>query len=142
MIRKFRTEDIDNIMQIWLDTNIKTHNFIQKQYWTDHYARVKNLLPRAEIYVYETNNTKQATGFIGLTDNYIEGIFVREAIQSKGIGKELLDYVKEIRSSLYLNVYQKNTRAILFYLRERFEIQSESIDESTNEKEFIMTWSK
>lgn len=66
MIRKFRTEDIDNIMQIWLDTNIKTHNFIQKQYWTDHYARVKNLLPRAEIYVYETNNTKQATGFIGL----------------------------------------------------------------------------
>lgn len=76
------------------------------------------------------------------TDNYIEGIFVREAIQSKGIGKELLDYVKEIRSSLYLNVYQKNTRAILFYLRERFEIQSESIDESTNEKEFIMTWSK
>lgn len=67
---------------------------------------------------------------------------MREAIQSKGIGKELLDYVKEIRSSLYLNVYQKNTRAILFYLRERFEIQSESIDESTNEKEFIMTWSK
>lgn len=129
-------------MQIWLDTNIKTHNFIQKEYWTDHYARVKNLLPRAEIYVYETNNTGQATGFIGLTDNYIEGIFVREAIQSKGIGKELLDYVKEIRSSLYLNVYQKNTRAILFYLRERFEIQSESIDESTNEKEFIMTWSK
>ena len=48
-------------------------------------------------------------GFIGLTGNYIEGIFVREVIQSKGIGKQLLNYAKGIKSSLRLSVYQKNT---------------------------------
>lgn len=35
-----------------------------------------------------------------------------------------------------------DTRAIAFYQREQFVIRSESIDNSTNEKEFIMTWSK
>lgn len=142
MIRPFQENDLFAVMQIWLDANIKAHSFIPQKYWTDNYAVVKDILPQAEIYVYEDDNTSQIGGFIGLTDNYIEGIFVREAIQSKGIGKQLLNYAKEIKSSLRLNVYQKNTRAITFYQREQFVIRSEIIDDSTNEKEFIMTWSK
>lgn len=142
MIRNLKENDLFVVMQIWLDTNIIAHRFIPKKYWIDNYAMVKDTLPQAEIYVYEDDNTSQIGSFIGLTDNYIEGIFVREAIQSKGIGKQLLNYAKEIKSSLRLNVYQKNTRAITFYQREQFVIRSEIIDDSTNEKEFIMTWSK
>ena len=140
VIRTFRENDLIDIMQIWLDTNRKAHNFISKEYWIDNYAAVKDLLPQAEIYVYEDAN--QIEGFIGLTDNDIEGIFVREAAQSRGIGKQLLNYVKKIKSSMRLSVYQKNTRAVIFYQREQFVIQSENIDENTNEKEFIMVWSK
>lgn len=142
MIRTFRKNDLFVVMQIWLETNIKAHNFIPKDYWTDNYAIVKDLLPQAEIYVYEDDDTNQIDGFIGLTDNYIQGIFVREALQSRGIGKQLLDYVKKIKSNMSLSVYRKNTRAISFYRRERFVVRSENIDGSTNEKEFIMTWSK
>lgn len=129
-------------MSIWLDTNIKAHNFISKEYWIDNYEMVKNILPQAEIYVYEDDNTNQIEGFIGLSDDYIEGIFVKEAARSRGIGKQLLIYVRESKPTLSLKVYQKNIRAINFYQRERFLIQSESIDDSTNEKEFIMTWRK
>lgn len=89
VIRTFRENDLIDIMQIWLDTNRKAHNFISKEYWIDNYAAVKDLLPQAEIYVYEDAN--QIEGFIGLTDNDIEGIFVREAAQSRGIGKQLLN---------------------------------------------------
>ena len=142
MIRPFRENDLFAVMQIWLDANIKAHSFIQKDYWADNYAMVKDILPKAEIYVYEDSDTNQIDGFIGLTENYIEGIFVREDMRSRGIGKQLLDYVKEIKSSMRLSVYQKNTRAIAFYQREQFVIRSESIDDSTNEKEFLMTWSK
>ncbi len=142
MIRPFRENDLFAVMQIWLETNIKAHSFIPKDYWTDNYAMVKNILPQAEIYVYEDDDTNQIDGFIGLTDNYIEGIFVRESIQSRGIGKQLLNYAKQIKSFMRLSVYQKNTRAITFYQREQFVICSENIDDSTNEKEFIMIWSK
>ena len=142
MIRTFSENDLFAVMQIWLDANIKAHSFIPKDYWTDNYAMVKDILPQAEIYVYEDSDTNQINGFIGLTDNYIEGIFIREALQSRGIGKQLLNYVKKIKSIMSLSVYQKNTRAITFYQREQFVIRSENIDDSTNEKEFIMTWSK
>ncbi|MDO4322654.1 MAG: N-acetyltransferase [Lachnospiraceae bacterium] len=142
MIRTFRENDLTAVMQIWLDTNIKAHRFIQEEYWTANYAAVKEMLPQAEVYVYEDDATHQIAGFIGLTNNYIAGIFIEEAARSKGIGKQLLSYVKEIKPVLRLNVYQKNVRAVAFYLREQFIIQSENLDESTNEKEFVMNWSK
>ena len=44
-------------------------------------------------------------------------------MQSQGIGKILLNYAKDKRNKLHLNVYQKNARAISFYKREGFEIQ-------------------
>lgn len=142
MIRTFRENDLAAVMKIWLDTNIKVHSFIPKAYWTDNYAAVKEMLPQAEVYVYEDNDTHQIVGFIGLTNNYIAGIFVKEAAQSKGIGKQLLNYVKEIKTFISLSVYQKNERAVSFYQREHFIIQSENIDDCTDEKEFIMNWSK
>lgn len=47
---------------------------------------VREMLPLAEIYVYEDDYTKQIDGFIGLNNDYIEGLFVKETMQSKGIG--------------------------------------------------------
>lgn len=140
MIREFRENDLDIIMQIWVDTNIQTHNFIPKEYWINNYGMVKEMLPQAEVYAYENDETNQIDGFIGLTDNYIAGIFVRNGAQSKGIGKQLLDYVKCIKPRLRLSVYEKNTRAIYFYQREKFMVQSETVDENTNEKELVMSW--
>ena len=97
MIREFRENDLDIIMQIWVETNIQAHNFIPKEYWINNYDMVKNMLPQAEVYVYEDDKTNQIDGFIGLADDYIAGIFVRNGVQSKGIGKQLLDYVKCIK---------------------------------------------
>lgn len=142
MIRRFREKDLTSIMQIWIDTNVKSHSFIPKEYWTDRYTMVEGILPQAEIYVYEHDGSHQIDGFIGLTGNYIAGIFVKEAAQSKGIGKQLLDYVKKIKPTLSLSVYQKNIRAVQFYQREQFIIQSEHIQFDTNEKELMMAWDK
>lgn len=142
MIRAFEENDLTVIMQIWLDTNIKAHYFIPKEYWTDNYEMVRSVLPQAEIYVYENDVTKQIDGFIGLSNEYIEGIFVREDVQSKGIGKQLLEYAKCVKSNMSLCVYQENTHAIQFYQREQFVIQSENIDDNTNQKEYVMIWKK
>ena len=142
MIREYRKNDLVTIMQIWLDTNIQTHNFISEKYWIDNYELVKEMLPQAEIYLYEDDISNRIEGFIGLINNYIAGIFVRDGVQSKGIGKQLLDYVKSFKSNLNLSVYQKNERAIRFYQREHFVIQSENVDKNINENEFIMSWSQ
>lgn len=138
MIRELRKVDINKVAEIWLDTNIKTHYFISAQYWKSNFELVKELLLQATVYVYE--DKQEIQGFIGLSNEYIEGIFVSAEMQSQGIGKILLNYVKGKRNKLILNVYQKNTRAISFYQREGFEVQYSGLDEATGEKDYVMTW--
>ena len=138
MIRTLQNADINRVADIWLDTNLKAHSFISAQYWESNYELVKEMLSQAEVYVYEDGQKIQ--GFIGLNDEYIEGIFVSEKMQSQGIGKLLLNYIKDKKDALRLNVYQKNTRAIHFYQREGFEIQCEGLDEVTGEKDYVMIW--
>lgn len=142
MIRKMEEKDIPDVLQIWLETNIRAHNFIEKEYWTGSYEMVKQILPEAEVYVYEDEKNGQIVGFIGINNQYVEGLFVKESAQSRGIGKQLLDYAKSRKTELRLGVYQKNVRAMRFYLRENFLIQAEEMDEDTNEKEYIMGWGK
>ena len=112
MIREFQRDDINKVADIWLGTNIKAHNFIPAEYWKGNFKSVKEALSQAEIYVYEYDTEIQ--GFIGLNDEYVEGIFVSGEMQSQGIGKILLNYAKDKRNKLFLNVYQKNARAISF----------------------------
>ena len=138
MIRELRKVDINKVAEIWLDTNIKTHYFISAQYWKSNFELVKELLLQATVYVYE--DKQEIQGFIGLSNEYIEGIFVSAEMQSQGIGKILLNYVKGKRNKLILNVYQKNTRAISFYQREGFEIQYRGKDEATGENDYVMVW--
>ena len=140
MIRKLQKSDIDRVAEIWLDTNLKAHDFISEQYWRGNFDMVKEMFPQAEVYVYESDGKVQ--GFIGLDGEYIEGIFVFDKMQSRGIGKALLDYAKSRRSELRLNVYQKNTRAIRFYQREGFSVRSEGLDEAVGEKDYLMMWKK
>ncbi len=142
MIRKMKEKDISDVLQIWLETNIKAHSFIDKEYWTGNYEMVKQILPKAEVYVYEAEKNGQIAGFIGINDQYVEGLFVKESVQSNGTGKRLLDHAKDRKTELRLGVYQKNVRAVRFYLRENFLIQAEETDEDTDEKAYIMRWGK
>ncbi len=136
MIRDFRPEDIDNIMCLWLDTNIIAHDYIDSGYWRANFEAVKKMIPKATVFVYEQDGDIRA--FIGLMQSFIAGIFVSNNFQSKGIGKLLLDHAKDKHGELSLNVYKKNSRAIRFYSREGFTISSEQTDENTGETELIM----
>lgn len=140
MIRKFKMNDLDAVMQIWLTANMQTHYFIKNSYWQENYEMVRKILPSATIFVYEEENS--IIGFIGLMDSMIAGLFIRENFQSKGIGKALLDYVKENYCELMLQVYKKNVRALKFYERENFVVMKEQMDINVMESELIMNWKK
>lgn len=138
MIRKFNSQDLAVVMQIWLKTNIETHSFIPAAYWKNNFEEVKAALLHAEIYVAEVDD--QIVGFIGLNQTIIEGIFVKKGMRSHGIGKQLLDYVKKIKPELQLEVYKENPRAIKFYEREQFIKIAEKVDELTDAKYYEMRW--
>ncbi len=141
MVRSFQETDLDQVLKIWLDTNQQAHGFIPASYWKEHLAAVQELLPQAEVYVWE-GAEKEIQGFVGLQGDQIEGIFVQNSSQSAGIGKKLIDYIKNTKNQLSLHVYQRNTRAVGFYQREHFCIQYENVDGQTGEKEYVMVWNR
>ena len=140
MIRLFNLDDLDNIMKIWLDSNLEVHNYIDKNYFISNYEYAKEEMKKSNIFVYEED--RKIYGFIGIADRFIQGIFVSKDSRSKGIGKKLIDYCKEKFDTLTLSVYKKNERAIVFYKRQGFQIQSKSVDSQTKEIEYVMIWKR
>ena len=49
MIRKLNEADIDKVMDIWMKSTIKAHDFISKEYWQNNYNTVK------EVYIHVRN---------------------------------------------------------------------------------------
>lgn len=135
MIREYKKMDLDKIMQLWLEGNIQAHNFIDPEFFKQNYEFVKMLIPMSTIYVQDLNGVK---GFIGLTENYISGLFVDEEFRRQGTGKALVNKAKQRYNELLVHVYKQNSTAINFYLSQNFEIVSESINEETNEPELLM----
>ena len=95
MIRKFREEDTVKVMTLWTKGNFKAHPFIEKDYWLENFNKVKNeYLQNSETYVYTEN--EEIKGFISILEKgYIGALFVKNECQKEGIGKRLLNYVKE-----------------------------------------------
>ncbi len=142
MIRKFREEDTVKVMTIWTKGNFEAHSFIEKDYWLLNFNKVKDeYLKKAETYVYVEND--EIKGFISLLDNsFIGALFVRKEYRRQGIGKKLINFVKDKYDKLELNVYEKNISAMLFYASLGFVNKKIQIDEDTNEKEYVMEWKK
>ena len=139
MIKEFKTEYLDELMEIWLETNINAHNFIEKEYWINNFDLVKKMLPNAEIYIFQENNVIK--GFIGIIEEeYIAGLFVKREYQREGIGHKLIEYSKSKYKELSLNVYAKNENALNFYYKNNFKALGSKINEETNELEYTMVY--
>lgn len=141
MIKNLSMNKLEEVMRIWLETNIDAHDFIDKKYWIQNYDLVKELLKEADVYIFEENNIIK--GFVGIVENnYIGGIFVKKNYQREGIGKNLIDFCKNKYSYLTLHVFKKNHKAINFYNKNDFMILDELINEDTKESEYLMTFRK
>lgn len=138
MITKFKPEQLDCIMDIWLQSNLEAHDFIDADYWTGNFEMVKEMLPQSELYVYSLE--ENPVGFIGMQENYIAGIFILKEFRSHGIGTQLLDYAKSIKDELELDVYQKNIPAFKFYKKHGFTTIKTSVTDG--ETEYLMRWQK
>ncbi len=138
VIRRMEARDLEAVASIWLASNLEAHSFIPAEYWRGNYETVKAALAQAEMYVYE--DAAGVLGFVGLSGDYVEGIFVASHARSHGIGRQLLDHVKATHRCLELNVYAKNRRAVEFYQREGFELKGSGVDPHTREEDFLFFW--
>lgn len=142
MIKGLENFEVEEVMDIWLKTNIEAHNFIRKQYWVDNFNVVKEqYIPNSTTYIYKEDDIIK--GFISIVDEFFVGaLFVLEDYQEKGIGKKLLNYCKKIYNSLELAVYSENNSAFKFYKSCNFRIKNKQVNEDSGFEEYIMIWEK
>ncbi len=140
MIREYKRTDLDAIMAIWLDSNIKAHDFIPASYWARNLALVRTrYIPASTTFVYEQDD--EILGFISLLDDsFIGALFVAASHQGQGVGSALIKQAQSRCDSLSLNVDAKNKKAVAFYDRWGFGIEETRVDEATREEEYVMSW--
>ena len=131
---------LDSLLAIWLEGNLQAHSFISKNYWLDNQVGVREGLAQARIFVKETDG--KAVGFLGLVEEAIAGLFVKEQFQKQGIGEALIQRVKDEKKILALTVYENNQAALLFYERQGFRRVRSQIDPETQQREWLMRWTR
>ena len=133
MIRLAERQDLDRIMEIWLEGNLQAHDFVDPAYWTGYFQEVREAIAQADVWVWDENGRGEA--FAGMVEHYLAGLFVSGAQRGKGIGGLLLEHIKEQRFPLTLHVYSRNAGAVQFYERHGFGTVSEYIDPETGQPE-------
>ncbi|RXJ86386.1 N-acetyltransferase [Arcobacter sp. CECT 8985] len=141
MIRKANKQDINKIVDIWLEASIIAHNFISSSFWESQVQNMKDIyIPNSLTYVIEKDS--EIVGFYSLYKTTLAAIFIKSQYQSKGLGKKLIDDAKSKNDTLFLTVYKKNKKACNFYLSNGFNIIKEQIDSNTNQEELEMKFEK
>ena len=138
MIRKLNEADIDKVMDIWMKSTIKAHDFISEEYWQNNYNTVKEVyIPMSETFVYK--DVQGIKGFISVINNeFIGALFVDIDFQGNGIGKQLIDYAVSKYGKLKLAVYKENKKSVEFYINRGFKIIEEQINDDSKNVEYIM----
>ncbi|MEG2110470.1 MAG: N-acetyltransferase [Clostridium sp.] len=138
MIRKLKNEDINKVMDIWEESTIKAHDFIDKDYWKNNYDTVKNVyIPISDTFVYDDG--ENIKGFISIIDDeFIGALFIDVKYQGLGIGSKLINYTTSKYGKLNLAVYKENEKAVKFYTHKGFKIIKEQKNEDSGFEEYIM----
>ena len=139
-IRGYRNEDLKKIEEIWQKGNKEAHAFVSEEFFLGHLPMLRELMPKVTVLVSEEEDT--VTGFLGMEDGFILGLFVDPVKQGQGIGRKLLQEAKRKTDVLTLKAFVKNERAVAFYIREGFTAAGTEVDETTGEEEVTFVWNK
>ena len=136
--------ETEQLMRIWRQSDRGAQSFLPESYFNQKAQSVLDTLKEGDVYVVdgEAGGEDSVLGFIGLREDRIAGFFVDQRLQSQGLGKRLLDFVKARNDTLRLQVFQKNRGAVRFYTREGFTVVSESTDPATGEVKLEMQWTR
>ena len=121
MIRKHSPEDLEAIMNIWLESSSLAHPFLDSSFVEKVNQHMRTMyIPNSETWVYEEGNT--IVGFISMIGNEIGGLFVLPNHHSKGIGTQLVNFIKGFHKELEVEVFEKNVIGRAFYDKYGFKL--------------------
>jgi putative acetyltransferase len=133
MIRKREKKHNNGIINVWYEASSLAHPFLEADFVEKAKKDLRDIyIPNTETWVYEDNNA--VIGFISMLGNEIGGLFVLPNNHFKGIGTQLVNFIRESHSELDVEVFEKNAIGRAFYEKYGFvQINKYYHAESKNE---------
>ena len=129
-----RTEKLINqLLEVWENSVKATHTFLSNE----EIEKIKEYVPQALIgishLIIETDENGNPIAFMGIEENKLEMLFIKNSERGKGIGKQLLNYGIETYGVNDLAVNEDNPQAKGFYEYMRFKVyQRNELDDQGN----------
>jgi len=122
MINSASQRDYPAIIELWELSVRASHLFLPE----DYLQRIKKLLPSileaVKLFVHLDKDQKTITGFLGVSDEKIEMLFIHPDKRGQGIGTLLNKFAMEQLHTYKVDVNEQNEQAVGFYKRIGYEV--------------------
>lgn len=141
MIREFKDSDIEDLLDVWYDSSSLAHPFLETDFMEQEMVNVRDVyIPVTKTWVNLSDGILD--GFISMIGNEVGAIFVSPEKHGRGIGKNLMDHVRELHDELEVEVFKDNKIGRAFYDKYGFKIIKEHLHEETGDRLLRMKFKK
>ncbi|MGY3735137.1 GNAT family N-acetyltransferase [Lactococcus taiwanensis] len=132
-IKTLTTDLIERLLIIWESSVRATHDFLSDEEINNIKKCVPDALKNIEHLIILEDTSKQPLGFMGISNQTLEMLFIADKNRGKGLGKQLLSYGIEHYAVQKLTVNEQNPLARGFYEHMGFQTYKRSeFDEQGN----------
>src|SRR5699024_12355492 len=108
MIRAYKENDIDILIDIWYKSSLQAHDFVYSGYWESQIEEMKEkYIPMLETHVI-TSETK-IIGYISMVEGYLAALFLDVAYQNNETGKEKWNFEKRQKKKIKNKFNKQNS---------------------------------
>ena len=128
--RQIELADFERVFDIWHSSVLATHDFLSDADRAEIATQVKDLyIPNTPLILGVLESV--IVGFMGMTDNHIDALFIDPKHLGQGIGKAFIQYARTItKGSLSVDVNEQNEGARRFYEKMGFAVTSRTETDS------------
>lgn len=124
MIRKIKKTDYPTLVKIWESAVLNTHDFLKVEDFNYYKENIPNYFEHVKLFGYEVDGT--LVGFMGISNENLEMLFIDHNSRGKGIGKKLTTHGIDHLKISKVDVNEQNLQAVGFYKHIGFQILKRS----------------
>jgi putative acetyltransferase len=114
-------ENYHTIADVWERSVLATHHFLPADFTAiTKPLLVKDYLPKVALF-HITDDQNAIVGFLGVSEQKIEMLFIHPQSFGKGLGKAMIDFAIHELGATKVDVNEQNEQAVGFYLKMGFK---------------------
>ena len=119
MITEASDKDYPILVRIWESAVLATHDFLSEEDFLFYKSQLPFYFQHVSLYVFK-DESLTIKGFLGVSEDNIEMLFIENESRGMGIGKKLLNFAIDSLNLRKVDVNEQNTQALRFYEKRGF----------------------